>query len=240
MPRVIAETDEILVLDKPAGLIVHSDGRTEEPSVADWILQNYPALEGVGEPWISPQGERVTLPGIVHRLDRTTSGVMLVAKTGAMYAYLKMEFKERRVEKIYRAYVYGRMGAEEADSNSSRQGRIVAEIKRSSNPPRRWYSRPCEENNVCAAITDWKLLKQLKDAAYLEVRPRTGRTHQIRVHLASIGHPIVADHLYAADCPLLLGFTRPALHATSISVALDGKRETFQAPLPLDFRSVEV
>lgn len=251
MIKVIAETDELLVLDKPAGLIVHSDGRTEEPSVADWILQNYPALEGVGEPWISPQGERVPLPGIVHRLDRTTSGVMLVAKTSAMYGYLKHEFKERRVEKIYSAYVYGRMETKEADSNSSRQGRIVAEIKRSSEPPRRWYCRlqvptndpsasPCEENNVRAAITDWKVLKQLEEAAYLEVRPRTGRTHQIRVHLASIGHPVVADHLYAADCPLLLGFTRPALHATSISVALDGKRETFQAPLPLDFRSVEV
>ncbi|MSU73535.1 hypothetical protein EXS56_00140 [Candidatus Kaiserbacteria bacterium] len=72
MPRVIAETDEVLVLDKPAGLIVHSDGRTHEPTLADWILKEYPALTEVGEPWISPQGERVLLPGIVHRLDRTT------------------------------------------------------------------------------------------------------------------------------------------------------------------------
>jgi len=232
VPRVIAETDEILVLDKPAGLIVHSDGRTEEPSVAGWILQNYPVLESVGGPWISPQGERILLPGIVHWLDRTTSGIMVVAKTNAMYAYLKSEFKERRVEKIYRAYVYGRMESEE--------GRVTAEIKRSSEPPRRWYARACEETNKRAAITGWRLLKQLEEAAYIEVHPLTGRTHQIRVHLVSIGHPIVSDHLYAPDRALLLGFTRPALHAASISLTLDGKRETFQAPLPPDFRSVEV
>ncbi len=229
VPIVIAETNEILVLDKPAGLIVHSDGRTEEPSLAGWILQEYPELKDVGGPWISPQGESVPLPGIVHRLDRTTSGVLLVAKTPEMYAYLKKEFKERRVEKIYRAYVYGRM--------ETKEGRIVAEIMRSSEPPRRWYSRPCEENDVRAAITDWKLLKQLEKAAYLEVRPRTGRTHQIRVHLASIGHPVVADHLYSSGRELILGFKRPALHAYSISLTLAGQKTTFTAPLPSDFTS---
>lgn len=231
MPAVIAETDELLVLDKPAGLIVHSDGRTAEPSVADWILKNYPALAGVGEPWVSPQGEHVSLRGMVHRLDRTTSGILLVAKTDAMYAYLKNEFKSRRVGKVYLAYVYGHMEPE---------GRIVAEIMRTSESPRRWYARPCEETDKRAAVTDWKLLKNLaEDAAYIEVRPRTGRTHQIRVHLASIGHPIVGDHLYAADRAPILGFTRPALHAHGISLTLpDGQKATFTAPLPPDFSAV--
>ncbi len=228
--RVIAEMDEVLVLDKPAGLIVHSDGRTQEPTLADWILKEYPTLKSVGESWTSPQGERVLLPGIVHRLDRTTSGVMLVAKTSEVYAYLKNEFKERRVEKIYRAFVYGHM--------ETAEGKIVAEIMRSSEPPKHWYSQPCEESNTRAAITEWRLLKHLADpatgdpASYVEVQPKTGRTHQIRVHLASIGHPIVADHLYATDKTPILGFRRPALHAYSISVVLSGKKETFLAPLP--------
>lgn len=226
-PDIIAETDELLVVNKPVGLIVHSDGRTEEPTLADWVAETYPALKGIGEPWVSPQGESVAMNGIVHRLDRTTSGVILVAKTAAMYVYLKNEFKERRVEKIYRAYVYGQMEME--------HGRIVAEIMRTSETPRRWYARPCEESDTRAAITDWKLLRTLGDASYIEVSPKTGRTHQIRVHLASIGHPIVADHLYAPDRSSVLGFVRPALHAYSISVEIKGAKATYVAPLPQDF-----
>ncbi len=233
--RVIAETDDVLVVNKPAGLIVHSDGRTQEPTLAEWILREYPSLANVGEPWLSPQGESVPCPGIVHRLDRTTSGVMLLAKTTEAYSYLKNEFKERRVEKIYHAFVYGHM--------ESPDGKIVAEIIRSSEPPKRWYARGCDETDKRAAITEWRLLKRLTDpeteesASYLEVRPKTGRTHQIRVHLASTLHPLVADHLYAPERKPILGFSRAALHAFSISVVLQGKREIFLAPLPDDFRA---
>lgn len=227
MPTVLADTDELLVLNKPAGLIAHSDGRTVEPSVAQWILEQYPALVSVGESWVSPQGEIIPLPGIVHRLDRTTSGVLLIAKTPEMYTYLKNEFKERRVAKTYRAYVYGRMETE--------VGEIIAEICRSSTPPKHWYAKPCERNGKRAAITEWKLLGATEDASYIELYPKTGRTHQIRVHLASIGHPIVGDHMYAADKDSILGFTRPALHAYSISVLLEGVQKEFTAPLPPDF-----
>jgi len=226
MPTIIADTDDLLVIDKPTGLIVHSDGRTKEPALADWILEKYPTLASVGEPWISPQGETIPLPGIVHRLDRSTSGVMLIAKTPEMYAYLKHEFKERRVEKMYLAYVHGQMEKED--------GRIVAEIMRSSEAPRRWYARPCEETDKRAAITDWKLLERLEGASYLEVRPCTGRTHQIRVHLSSIGHPIIGDTTYGGQ--LALGFSRPALHAASVTLTLpSGEKQIFNAPLPPDF-----
>lgn len=237
MPTILAETEDVLVLDKPAGLIVHSDGRTHEPTLTDWLLAKFPALADVGEPWISPQGERVPLPGIVHRLDRTTSGVLLVAKTPEMYTYLKNEFKERRVEKIYRAFVYGHM--------ESREGKIIAEIMRTSEVPRRWYSRPCDEGDKRAAITGWHLLNHLTDpetgesASYIEIYPHTGRTHQIRVHLASIQHPVIADHLYAADRAPVLGFKRPALHAYRISLTLRDKREVFTSPLPPDFSRIE-
>ncbi len=242
MVSILAETNELLALDKPAGLIVHSDGRTEEPSLADWILEHYAALADVGEPWVSPQGERVLLPGIVHRLDRTTSGVMLIAKTPEMYTHLKQEFKARRVEKVYRAYVYGHMKTTEAGSSHSRQGKIVAEIMRSSKAPKRWYSRATDEKDARAAITQWRLLQNITDpqtgepAAQVEVRPKTGRTHQIRVHFASIGHPLVADHLYSGDRAPILGFTRPALHAHSVSLHLpNGDAATCTAPLPPDW-----
>ena len=256
MPKIIAETADVLVVNKPAGLIVHSDGRTKEPTLSDWILKEYPALEHVGEPWVSPQGETIILPGIVHRLDRSTSGVMLIAKTPEAYAYLKNEFKERRVEKTYLAYVHGRM---------EEQGRIVAEIMRAEiflagtpaleNPsgvakrapsakrPKHWYARPTDESDKRAAITDWKLLKNLAETAYIEVRPRTGRTHQIRVHLSSINHPVVGDPLYSGDRASSEEVLSPAgrmyLHASTISLTLpDGQTPTFQAPLPPDFLSV--
>ncbi|MCR4325241.1 MAG: RluA family pseudouridine synthase [Patescibacteria group bacterium] len=234
MPKVLAETEEMLALDKPAGLIVHSDGRTEEPSVAEWLAKEYPALKGIGGAWVSPQGENIDLNGIVHRLDRTTSGVLLVAKTSEMYGYLKSEFKARRIEKTYRVYVHGHMENE--------KGIIVAEIMRSSESPRRWYARVCEKSDKRAAITEWELLEKLSDpatgepASYVEARPRTGRTHQIRVHLAHIGHGIVADRLYAPECAPILGFTRPALHSHSISLTLpSGQKAEFTAPLPPDF-----
>lgn len=229
-PRIVFESADILVLDKPSGLIVHSDGRTQEPSVAQWLMERYPELSEVGEPWISPQGEEVKVAGIVHRLDRTTSGVLLVAKNQKVFEYLKGEFKARRVEKVYRAYVHGHMESE--------SGKIVAEIMRTSERPRKWYARDCSEDDVRAAITEWKLLEQVSGpASYIEVRPKTGRTHQIRVHFSHIGHPLLGDARYGGS--ELLGFTRPALHAYEISCALpSGESVSYIAPLPSDFVSV--
>lgn len=236
-PTIVAETADIIAVVKPSGLITHSDGRTEEPSLAEWLVARYPHLAEVGEPWVSPQGESVRVGGLVHRLDRGTGGVLIAAQNNEAFAYLRNEFKERRVEKTYLAYVYGHMDAAE--------GRIVAEIARSSGVPRRWYARTCEEGDTRAAITDWKLVRNVtdpgtgEDAALLELRPETGRTHQIRVHLASIGHPIIADHLYATERPRVLGFERPALHASSIVLTLQGgERVRYEAPLPPDFAQV--
>lgn len=224
MPNILFEDKELLVIDKPAGLIVHSDGRTEESSVVDWILAHRPEIRGVGESWTSPQGEVIPLPGIVHRLDRATSGVLLIAKTQEMYRYLKGEFKARRIEKTYRALVHGEMEAKE--------GTIVAEIVRvSDGEKKKWATRPTVEGDKRAAITQWKLLEQREDAALLDVKPLTGRTHQIRVHLSSIGHPIVSDPIYGkAD-----GAKRLMLHASQIAVHVNGARTIFSAPCPAEF-----
>lgn len=234
-PQILYEDDEVLVIDKPAGLIVHSDGRTEEPSLADWVLHTHPYMDVVGEPWISPQGEVIARPGIVHRLDRTTSGVMILAKTVAAHAFLKQQFQAHAVEKNYRAFVYGHPSGD--------SGTIEAEIVRVRSVPPRWgVAREGEGKKHRAAVTEWKVLSRGEDpendekAAYLEARPKTGRTHQIRVHLKHLNHPVVCDPLYAKGRPCLLGFTRPALHAYSLSLMLpSGEPRTFEAPLPPDF-----
>lgn len=236
-PTILYEDADAIVINKPAGLITHSDGRTQEPSVAEWTLERYPALRDVGEPWTSPQGEVILRPGIVHRLDRGTSGVMILAKTSEAYAFLKQQFGDRSTEKQYRAFVYG-YPAKDA-------GTIEAEIVRIRSMPPRWgIAREGEGRTHRAAVTEWRVLSRGTDpafgekVAYIEARPKTGRTHQIRVHFKHFGHPVVCDPLYAKGRPCLFGFNRPALHAFSLSITLpSGERRTFEAPLPDDFKS---
>jgi 23S rRNA pseudouridine1911/1915/1917 synthase len=234
-PTILYEDAEVLVINKPTGLITHSDGRTIESSVAEWAVAHYPEMKEVGEPWTSPQGEVIARPGIVHRLDRGTSGVMILAKTPETYAFLKAQFGERTTEKTYHAFVYG--------YPKESRGTIEAEIVRIRSVPPRWgVARAGEEKKHRAAITEWEVRARGLDAAtgenvgYLEVRPKTGRTHQIRVHLKSINHPVICDPLYAQGKPPLLGFSRTALHAFALSITLpSGERHTFEAPLPADF-----
>lgn len=235
-PTVIYEDANVVIIDKPAGLIVHSDGRTEEPSVAEWVAGKYPETKGVGEPWTSPQGQVIDRPGIVHRLDRTTSGVLVIARTAEAHAFLKKQFQSREVEKVYRAFVYGHPTED--------RGVIEAEIRRTRTIPPRWTAEGGDYARRRAAITEWQVVRRGADAgepvSELEVRPKTGRTHQIRVHLLYIHHPVVGDSLYAPGRPALLGFTRPALHAHALTLTLpSGARHTFKAPLPEDFRVAE-
>ena len=232
-PEIIYEDGDVLVINKPAGLIVHSDGRTKEPSIAEWILKKYRAMSEVGEPWVSPQGETVMRPGIVHRLDRTTSGVMILAKSKEAHAYLKKQFQDRTTRKEYVALVYGHP---KEDS-----GTIEKEIVRIKSTPPRWGVAHGKENKKRAAVTEWKVVKRGVDAesgekiALLSVSPKTGRTHQIRVHLKALGYPVVSDHLYAATKKPILGLTRPALHASRLTLTLpSGELRAFEAPLPED------
>src|SRR3989344_4949737 len=233
-PRVIYEDDAVLVIEKPAGLIVHSDGRTAERSVAEWVLKRYPHLKDVGEPWTSPQGEIIARPGIVHRLDRTTSGVMIIAKTQDAHAFLKNQFQDRSVEKIYDAVIY--------DHPKEDAGVIEMEIGRTKTDPRRWSAQYGKKGKLRAAITEWKVQKRGVDPetqekiSHHEAWPKTGRTHQIRVHFKAIHHPIICDPIYAEGKPCLLGLTRPALHARSLAITLpSGERKTFTAPTPPEF-----
>lgn len=235
-PNIIYEDEQLLVIDKPTGLIVHGDGRTKETTLADWLLETNPTIRDIGESWQNDAGEVVARPGIVHRLDRETSGIMVVAKTHAMFETLKTAFQEHAVRKTYRAFVY--------DTMKESEGEIDRPIGKSKTDFRKWSAQPGSRGVQREAHTSWRLLSHVeedgKTYAYLELAPTTGRTHQLRVHLKAIHHPLVCDSLYAPNRPCALGFSRLALHAHTL-VLPDGvaKQTEFEAPLPDDFKHAE-
>lgn len=229
-PTIIYEDEFILAVDKPSGLMIHADGRSDELTLVDWIRAKYPELENVGEEQMLQNGEKIKRPGIVHRLDKDTSGVVIIAKTQESFLFLKGQFQNRKVEKIYRAFVWGEL--------SEREGEIDKPIGRSASDFRRWSAEHGAKGELREAETHYKVLEQNNGFAYLELRPKTGRTHQIRVHLKAINHPVVCDKLYAPNRGAALGFKRLALHALSIKIELPN--ETFikiESELPPDFKN---
>jgi 23S rRNA pseudouridine1911/1915/1917 synthase len=228
-PEILFEDENILAVNKPAGLVVHSDGRTVEPSVAEWFVGKYPEAKGVGE----PLGE-IARPGIVHRIDRETSGVMLLAKTDAGCAHLKEQFQNHLIEKKYHAFLSGKLKED--------HGTINFKIARSKSDFRKRIAGRETNEKGREAITYFQVLKRTPEVTFVEAKPKTGRTHQIRVHFKALHHPVVCDSLYAPSKPSLLGFSRLALHARSISFQdLAGKIHIIKAPYPEDFeRAIEL
>lgn len=225
---IVYEDDDMVVIDKPAGLVVHFDGRTEEETVVGWVENRYPSMGEVGEPLVLPSGQTIKRPGIVHRIDRETSGLLVIAKTQTAFLHLKKQFQGRMVEKTYLAFVHG--GFRESD------GVIDMPIGRSKSDFRKWATGMDARDHVRPAFTAYRVVDENNEAAYVEVKPKTGRTHQIRVHMNAIGHPVVGDQRYAPKRPLILGFERLALHAAKISLTgLSGDAYSFEAPLPADF-----
>jgi 23S rRNA pseudouridine1911/1915/1917 synthase len=240
---VIYEDESVVVVNKPAGLVIHADGKTLEPRLTDWILNTYPSTKEVGEPLIlssrggasgdaSAPSVTIPRPGIVHRLDRDTSGVLIVAKTQEAFLYLKKQFHERKTKKEYRAFVYGEM---KEDS-----GTIDRPIGRSAKDFRLRSAQRGARGTLRDAVTDFRVYARGKGYTLLSAFPKTGRTHQIRVHLKAINYPVVCDKRYAPKRECALGFTRHALHAYSLELTLqNGERKRFEAPLPQDFLDAE-
>ena len=230
--KILYEDNEILVIDKPSGLMVHSDGRTKEKTLTDWIIKNYPKLKGVGEP-ITFDEKEIDRPGIVHSLDKETSGVLIIAKTKKAFAYYKKEFMDREIKKTYHAIVFGNIKNDE--------GVIDKPIGRSPRDFRRRLAGRGARGELREAVTEYKVLKRFSDNkgnkyTYVEVYPKTGRTHQIRVHFKYLSYPVVCDSLYAPKnyCPKTLG--RLALHAKSIEFKNSkGKIIKVESPLPKEF-----
>lgn len=225
---IIYEDADMVAVNKPAGLVVHSDGRTKEETLVDWALQKWPEIVGVGESLTLQSGEVIERPGVVHRIDRETSGVLVLAKNQEAHAFLKEQFQGRMVSKLYNAFVYG--------TPKDKKGTVDLPIGRSTKDFRLWTAGENLRNNAREAVTEYKVVQEGEEASFLELRPQTGRTHQIRVHMKALGHPVVCDKRYAPKRACLLGFQRLALHARSISLSMpSGVSVTLEAPLPEDF-----
>ncbi len=226
--KILYEDDDVVAVDKPAGLVVHSDGRTKEKTLTDWVVKKYPEAKFVGEEMTLQDGTIIARPGIVHRLDRETSGVIVIAKNQAAFLFLKEQFQERETKKVYHAFVWGPVAEE--------RGMIDRPIARSKADFRLWTALRGKKGEEREAVTVYKTLLRSKDFSFLEVLPKTGRTHQIRVHLKAVGHPVIGDVLYAPKRGFALGFERLALHASSLTfTTLSGAEITARAPFPEDF-----
>jgi len=226
--QVIYEDENIVAVNKPSGLVVHSDGKTKEETLVDWVLGKYPEIKEVGEPVVLSNGIKIYRPGIVHRLDRETSGVIVVAKNQETFLFLKRQFQDRRIKKVYRAIVHGKF--------KKNRGTIDKPIGKNKKDFRVW-SVVNTRGVLRDAVTQYKVLCSLGDFSYIEVYPKTGRTHQIRVHMKSIQRPIVGDKLYSNKEDNSLGINRVALHALSLTLSLRGGRELkIEASLPDDFK----
>ncbi len=218
--RVVHADDDVVVLSKPAGLVVHPGAGHRDGTLAAGLLHRFPEIAVVGDPM---------RPGIVQRLDRDTSGLMVVARSPRAYESLTAALAAREVERRYRALAWGRF--------DSRRGSIDAPIGRSTTRRTRMAVREAGKE----ARTDYEVLRQYDDpvVALLECRLESGRTHQIRVHLAAIGHPVVGDATYGGDrSPLRPG--RPFLHAGHLAFThpVTGESLEFSDPLPAELRAV--
>lgn len=227
---ILYEDDNYVVVNKPAGLVVHPDGKTEEKTLIDWILARYPEIKEVGEPLTLSTGEVIFRPGIVHRLDRDTTGSLLIAKNQKAYLHAKQQFKNRTIHKTYRAFVYGNIKAERETINRP--------IGRSKTDFRKWTAQRGTRGDEREATTVYRVLERSPQYSYIEAIPLTGRTHQIRVHMKAINHPVVADKLYAPNHKPGLGFERLALHSMILEFKnMEGIPVRIEAPLPADFQS---
>jgi 23S rRNA pseudouridine1911/1915/1917 synthase len=228
---ILYEDSSIVVIDKPSGMVVHPAYGNPSGTLVNALLYHCKDLIGING---------VLRPGIVHRLDKDTSGVMVVAKNDEAFHLLTKQFKNRTVEKTYLAIVYGRFSQDEGliDSNI---GRHPSERKRMSTRTRKGRT----------AITLWKKIEEFESSTLLKIFPQTGRTHQIRVHLSSIGHPILGDPLYgrkgrpgAIHDPFLKEcvkrMNRQALHAQRLEFThpRTGERVQFVSPIPQDMENV--
>ncbi len=226
--EIVFEDDHLLVLDKPAGLVVHPAAGNLDGTLVNALLHHCAGrLSGIGG---------VARPGIVHRIDKDTSGLMVVAKTDVAHEGLAAQFAKHSIVRRYEAIVAGRPNPQ--------SGRVDAPLARSS--ANRQKMAIVEEGRGKRAVTHYRMLTPVKDAAMIECRLETGRTHQVRVHMTSLGHPLLGDPVYGRsriDQRQLLNeldFRRQALHAAVLGFIHPVSKEplSFESALPSDMQEL--
>jgi len=229
--EIIYQDENIIVINKPAGLQVHpvkslrDHGASPSPNntLANGLIYKFPEIKTVGD-------EPENRPGIVHRLDKDTSGIMLVARNQKTFEALKNKFKNREIQKTYWALVYGKL--------ENKKGLIDAPLARSADYKKQTIARAKTKTKIRPAITEYKVLKEYGDYSLVEVKPKTGRMHQIRVHLSSIGHPILGDEKYRLkNMKAKENIVRHLLCAKKIEFNLNGHNFKFEIKLPEDFKA---
>lgn len=220
---VIFENEDMLVIDKPSGIVVHPFDFSNEETILDFLKEKYPDMFSIGNTITLQDGRIVPLGGIVHKLDRDTSGIMVIAKHQRTFTELKNLFNQQSVAKTYLALVEGVL-EDDSFRIDAPLGRSKKEYKQSTNP-----TKPRGE--LREAITDVKVLKRDGATTLVELSPRTGRTHQLRAHMASIGHPIVGDIAYGST----VKNSRIMLHAKSLSFKWNGEVIAFESSPPKGF-----
>ena len=224
--EIIYEDKDVLVVDKPAGIVVFPEGQTKDGTLIEELIKERPELKNAGE---APRY------GIAHRLDKDTSGILLVAKSTEALIFLQKQFKNREVEKKYVCLVEGKI-----EENS---GEIKTLIARAKNDPRKQRVYSAGERfpaSAKEAITKYRVLERYKDYTYLEVEIETGRRHQIRCHFSYLKHPIAGDKLYGFKNSVTPeGLTRQFLHSQYLKIQLpDGKIHEFKSDLPEDLKTI--
>ncbi len=218
--EILFENQDLIIVNKPAGMVVHPAAGHASGTLVQAALAHAPEIEGIG-------GEK--RPGVVHRLDKDTSGIILLAKNDAAHRWLQDQFRLRRVEKVYLALVDGKP--------PTPKGRIEAPVGR--HPTRRKQMAITAPGKGREAVSEYRTLESFSAHTLLEVRPLTGRTHQIRLHLAFIGCPVVGDTIYGKK-KATLPLQRHFLHAFQLTIRLPGDMEPrrFEAPLPPELATV--
>lgn len=217
---ILFENDDLLVVDKPAGMVVHPAAGHSSGTLVNAVLGYDPDLEGIG-------GEE--RPGVVHRLDKNTSGLILIAKNERAHRWLQDQFRLRKVDKTYLALVDGKP--------PTPSGRVEAHIGR--DPKNRKRMAVVNERKGREAISEYKTVEEFEKHTLLEFHPHTGRTHQIRLHCAFLKCPIVGDKVYGRKNPTI-GLERHFLHAYRLRILLPNEKGTrnFEAPLPQELEQV--
>ncbi len=220
--KIIFENEGVLVIDKPAGLTVHPVKPEQDNTLVNQLLAYYPKIKDVGD--------NPLRPGIVHRLDKDTSGLMVVAKNNKAFEYLKKQFQDRKIIKKYLALVHGIIKDD--------KGTITKSISFSKKDFKKRSA--LLDKNSKPAITEYQVIQRFKNYTLLKAYPKTGRTHQIRIHLHSIGYPIVGDQQYKFKrLKTPKGLTRQFLHAAYLKFKLvDGKMVEFKSELPQDLKNI--